>query len=161
MSFVQVIPGNQLCFDKFEDVEPQYKHVLQMVQKSGLYEALNSNTRVYTDLVREFYVNEAFDGDTLITTVKGNPIRIRAKEINRALGFLNEGITSLSAISGTEGLHRIRHHKEERFHGLKKKEFPQKYEFLAYIVGKCILCKDSAHDSVSDLQLKVMTTIVK
>ena len=138
MSSVQVIPGNQLCFDKFEDAEPQYKHVLQMVQKLGLYEALNSNTRVYTDLVREFYANGAFDSDTLITTVKGNPIRIRAKEINRALGFLNEGITSLSAISGTEGLHRMGHHKEERFHGLKRKKFPQKYEFLADIMGNLI-----------------------
>ena len=132
-----------------------------MVQKSGLYEALNLNTRIYTDLVREFYANGVFDGDTLITTVKGTPIRLRAKEINRTLGFPNEGITSLSAISGSEGLHRMRHHKEERLHGLKKKEFPQKYEFLADIVGKCILCKDSAHDSVNDIQLKIMTAIVK
>ena len=132
-----------------------------MVQKSGLYEALNSNTRIYTDLVREFYANGVYDEETFTTSMKGTSLHLRAKEVNRALGFLNDGITSLSAISGSEGLHRMHHRKEERFHGLKKKEFPQKYEFLADIVGKCILCKDSAHDSVSDIQLKVMTANVK
>ena len=43
--------------------------------------------------------------------------------------------------------------------GTKKKQFLQDFEFLADIVGKCILCKDSAHDSISELQLKIMSAI--
>lgn len=41
----------------------------------------------------------------------------------------------------------------------KKKEFAQNFKFLADIIGKCILYKDSAHDSVSELQLQIMTAI--
>lgn len=43
--------------------------------------------------------------------------------------------------------------------GYKKKDFPKDFKFLADIVGKCILCKDFAHDSMSKLQLQIMTTI--
>lgn len=54
----------------------------------------------------------------------------------------------------------MRYNKNPDLRGMKKKEFPQNFEFLSDIVGKCILCKDSAHNSVSDLQLRVITTIV-
>lgn len=43
--------------------------------------------------------------------------------------------------------------------GYNKKDFPQDFEFLVNIVEKCILCKDSAHDSISELQLQVMSAI--
>ena len=150
MSDAQIVAGNQLCFDKFEDADPQYKQVLHLLQKAGLYKALNSNTRVYSKLVREFYNNGEYQDGVLTTQVKGTSIQLRAKEVNGALGFVNDGLTSLDVISATEGLHRMRHLKNERLHGLKKKEFPQKYEFLADVVGKCILCKNSTHDSVCD-----------
>ena len=39
------------------------------------------------------------------------------------------------------------------------KGYNKKFEFLTDIMGKCILYKDSAHDSVSDLQLQSMTVI--
>lgn len=161
MAVAQIISGNQLCFDKFEDAQEQYKHILRLLTKAGLQEALDTNTRVYSDLVRDFYNNGVFENGVLTSSVRGFSLRLKAKDFNRALGFVNDGLTSVNAISGSEGLQRMRHHKIERLHGLKKKEFPQKYEFLADIVGKCILCKDSAHDSVSDLQLRIMTAIVQ
>lgn len=43
--------------------------------------------------------------------------------------------------------------------GYKKKDFPQDFEFLADIVENCILCKDSAHDSISNSQLQAMSAI--
>lgn len=49
--------------------------------------------------------------------------------------------------------------KSPELKGYKKKEFPQDFRCLADIVGKCIICKDSAHDSISVLKRQIMTAI--
>lgn len=50
--------------------------------------------------------------------------------------------------------------KNPKVTGLKMKDFPQDFEFLANIVGKCIFRKDSAHNSISMLQLQIMSAII-
>lgn len=71
--------------------------------------------------------------------------------MNILLRWVNQGITSLKEVDSKEGLKLMGHKKNPDLKGIKKKEFPTKHEFFADIVGKCILCKDSTHDSVNEL----------
>lgn len=70
MSSNQVVFGNQLCFDQFEGVESHFRTILNLVKKAGLYEVLNADTRVYSNKLKEFYINGSCDDGEIKTRVR-------------------------------------------------------------------------------------------
>lgn len=68
-----------------------------------------------------------------------------------ALGLPTEGLTGFREVDTNKGLEYMGYKKNKDLKEMKKKEFPTSFEFLIDIVGKCIPCKDSAYDSISEL----------
>ena len=67
---------------------------------------------------------------------------------------MNNRETNFEGVDVKKGLEFMGYNKKNsKLKGYKKKEFSQDFEFLADIVGKCILYKDSTHGSISELQL--------
>lgn len=129
-----------MCFEKFEGVDAQFKAVLDLVQIAGFYEALSMSSKVFTAHVAEFYLNGSHAKGAIATKVKNVKLTYEVIEINHLFEFFNKGVTTFKVVDV---------------------KFPQEFEFLVGIIDKCILCKDSAHNSVSELQLKIMSAIVK
>lgn len=71
MASYQVITGYQVCFSKFDDAEKKFKDILKLVQNVGFTECLEADTRVYSDLVKEFYLNTVYRGGVMVTKIKG------------------------------------------------------------------------------------------
>lgn len=147
----QVITGIQLGFDKFKASEKKFKDILDIVKKAGFYECLNTSTKVYLDLVKEFYLYAVVRNEVITTKVNGINLKIGKIEINKFLDLSNEGSTALEDVNIEEEKRMMNYEKNPNLKGMK--EFPEEYEFQAEIVGKCIMCKESAHDSVSDVQM--------
>lgn len=57
MEDVQVITGIQLGFVKFDSSEKKFKDILKVIKEAWFFECLESNTKVYSELVKEFYLN--------------------------------------------------------------------------------------------------------
>lgn len=159
MSSNQIVTGNQLCFGEFEDIAPHFRIILNFVQKSGFHDAFSTNTRIYTKLVEELYLNGRVADGVIKSKVKNINVTFISRKLCILLGFINEGESSFESVDTEKGLESMGYKKNPELKGLKKKEFPQAFEFLTDIVGKYILYKDSAHDFVSELQLQIMTVI--
>lgn len=108
MSSNQVIPRNQLCFDKFEGVEYQFKMILNLVKKARFYEALSTDIRIFSKKVEEFYLNGSFVGE-IKSKVEDVTLSYDPKEIGK---FVNEGDTGFGGVNTKKGL---------EFIGFKKK----------------------------------------
>lgn len=68
------------------------------------------------------------------------------------LGFVNKGDTRFGSANTKDGLDFMGCNKKNpETKCYKKKDLPHNFEFLADIVRKCIICKDFAHDSISEL----------
>lgn len=159
MAASNVISGYRLCFDEFKTVEPKFYKILTLQKKAGLEDALGTSTWIYPKLIKEFYRNGIYKNEVLTTRVKDVEIKLKAENINLALGFKSKGFWFLDGINFHAGLKKMHHKKSPTVKGYKKKEFPQRYEFLADIIGKCICCKSTGHDFVNEVQLKLMTAI--
>lgn len=152
MSTNQVILRNKLCFVEFEGVEPHFQMILNLIKKVRFYEALSTYTRIYSKKVEKFYLNSS--GADGVIKSKGRDITLTydSKEIGNLLDFVNKRDTGFGTVDTQKGLKFMGYNKKKpELKYFKKKEFPQDFKFLANIVGKCILCKDSTHDSISEL----------
>lgn len=135
-------------------VEKHFRDILDLVQKYGLKDVLSENTRVYSKLVEEFYLNDKHVDGEIMTKVKDITVTVDLVDMGIALGLFYEGLTGFEKNNKQKGLHFIGYEKKNpNIKGLKKKDFPKSFEFLIDIMGKYLLCKDSAHDSVNELQL--------
>lgn len=139
-----IVTGIQLCSEKFVDQDEKFKNILSLVWDAGFSECLEVSTRIYTELIKEFYLNVVCRDGLLVTKMKEVVLQMGAEEINHNMGFISHGLTSLNEVDSKEGLKFMGHKKNPQLKGLKKKEFPQEYEFLSEIVDKCIICKDSS-----------------
>lgn len=155
MSSAQIISRNQLYIDQFYDVAKHFKDILELVKKTELTGVLNANTRVYFDLVKEFYLNGEFKDGYIVTKVKGEAMTLGSVDFSADLGLPIIGLNWFGEVDTQKALGYMGYKKNKDLKGMKKKEFPKSFEFLADIVEKCILCKDSAFDSMSELQLQV------
>lgn len=108
---------------------------------------------MYSKLVEDFYFNVTCVDGEIKTKVQGIIVTIKPKEVGLLLGFVVNGDTGFNTIDTKKGLDFIGYKRKNLdAKGYKKKDFHQDFEFLADVVCKCILCKDSTYDS-SDLQL--------
>lgn len=78
MASYHVIPGNQVCFDKFDGAEKKFRDILKMVQDADFTKCLEASTRIYSELVKEFYLNVVYRGGVLVTKIKGTTLQIGA-----------------------------------------------------------------------------------
>lgn len=141
-------------------MEAYFSTILNFVKKVGFEEALSADTRVYSKLIKEFYLSGKVVDGVIKTKEKDITLTYEPKEFELLLGFVNDGDTRFDIVDTKKGLDFMGYDKKKpNVKGLKKKDFPQDFEFLANIVPKCILCKDSAHDSISELQHQIMSAI--
>lgn len=111
-------------------------------------------------LVKEFHLNSTINLGILFAKVKGQILKLNSFDINHCLGLPDRDLKSLEEIDIEKTKKIMQYKRNPSLKDMKKKEFPEEFEFLAKIVGKCILCKDAAHDTVIDQQLKIMSAIV-
>lgn len=104
MSTVQIVTGNQLRFNKFEDVEKHVTDVLNLVKIVGLQYALSAETRIYSNLVKEFYFNGKIKDGSIVKKVKDTELTISSVDFTTALGFGEEGETDFSSIDTKKAL---------------------------------------------------------
>lgn len=74
-------------------VEKHFRDILDLVQKYGLKDVLSENTRVYSKLVEEFYLNDKHVDGEIMTKVKDITITVDLVEMGIALGLFYEGLT--------------------------------------------------------------------
>lgn len=101
--------------------------------------------------MEEFCLNGSCANGEIKTKVKGITLTYKLKEFGLLLGFINEGDTRFGIVDTMKGLDFMGYKKNPDAKGLKKNDFPHDFEFLADIMGKCVICKDSVHDSISEL----------
>lgn len=104
MSSNQVISRNQLCFGKFEEVAPHFCTILILVQKVGFYKILSANTRVYSKLVEEFYLNRVVADGVITSKVNNITVTFGSRELGILLGFTNEGENNFDSVNTMKGL---------------------------------------------------------
>lgn len=108
----------------------------------------------------EFYQNGSYANDEIKTKVNGVTLTYEPKKVGMLLGFVNKKDIGFDKVNTEKGLDFMDYKKKNpEINGYKKKDFPQGFKFLADIMGKCIIYKDSAHDSISEFQLQVMSAI--
>ena len=83
----RVITGIQLGTKSFEKSKKKFRDILELVKKAGFSECLEASTRVYVDLVKEFYSNASINSGTLSTKVKGQSLKLKSSDLNQCLGF--------------------------------------------------------------------------
>lgn len=120
----QVVPENQLCFNQFDGVESHFFTILNLISKAGFEEVLNVNTRVYSNLVEEFYLNSSSMDGEINTKVKYVTISFTPREVGLRLGFVSDGDIGFSIVDTKKGLDFIGFKKNnQETEGYKKKVF--------------------------------------
>lgn len=104
MSSNHVILESQLCFNQFDGVESHFSTILSLVIKARFVKALSANTRVYSKLVEEFYMNDSCKDGEIYTKVVDITTTLEPREVEISLSFVNDGDNGFGIIDTKKGL---------------------------------------------------------
>lgn len=124
MSYMLIVTGNQLCFDQFKGVPMHFIDVHNFINTTRLEKALSTNTRIYSDLIGDFYLNGKYRDIYIVSNVKGIVLSFYPMDFANDLRFTMEGLTGFGKVNVKKALCYIGYKKNPALKGMKKKKFP-------------------------------------
>ncbi|KAK8949570.1 hypothetical protein KSP39_PZI005750 [Platanthera zijinensis] len=153
--------GFDIDMDSFEGSDQIFKDILELFKEQQLMTIMTTRMKLAADEIKEWvYTVHNLDQNTMVGSISGTQVS-RTPALLTEVFQLSTGhdTVELSREEFSTMLDRMRHSAANP-NKLLKKNLSVEYRFLADVVGKVLLAKHSAHDTISRYQFCLMAVIV-
>ncbi|KAK8939093.1 hypothetical protein KSP39_PZI011550 [Platanthera zijinensis] len=153
--------GFDIDMDLFDGSDQVFKDILELFREQQLVQIMSTRMKIAADEFKEWvFTAHNLDQNTLVGTISGTQVSLSPTLLTEVF-HLSTGDDSveLSREEFASMLDRMGHSVENP-NKLLKKNLSIEFRFLADIVGKVLLAKHSAHDTISRYQFCLMGALV-